>query len=76
MNKIVLWLKKEQGKLQKKYKKLISKEKGYDFRAVHIHITCGCGHRVNTPYWLKENARCTKCGKWVTTFQKVKEDLP
>ena len=75
MDKTVQWLKDKQDELQEQYKKILSKERGYDFRAVHLSVTCGCGYSYDTPYWIKENARCKKCGKRITTFQKVKDDV-
>jgi len=71
---IVKWLKRKQDELQEDYRNVISKEKGYDFRAVHITVTCGCGKNYKTPYWIKDNARCKKCGKWITTFQEPHKD--
>jgi len=40
---IVLWLKEEQNKLQKKFKKMITKqsENIYDFRGIWIDVTKG-----------------------------------
>ena len=62
---IITWLKKEQDKLQKKFKKKITNQrKGiYDFRGVWITVTCTCNYSFTTPYYIPHNGKCQKCGK-------------
>ena len=74
MNKIVSWLKEKQDELQEEYKTKLSNPNGYDFRGIHLSVTCGCAHSESTPYWINPNGKCKKCGKKITTFQKVKDD--
>lgn len=74
MNKTVRWLREKQDELQEQYKNKLSNNKGYDFRGVHLSVTCGCGESYSTPYWLSPNAKCKKCGKRITTFQKVRDE--
>ena len=75
MNKTVQWLKEMQDDLQREYKKILSKTNKYDFRSVHLSVTCGCGYSYDTPYWIKDNAKCRKCGKKITTFRKEDDAL-
>lgn len=74
MNNIVEWLREKQDELQEEYKKKLSNRKGYDFRGIHLSVTCGCAYGEKTPYWINPNGKCRKCGKKITTFQKVKDD--
>ena len=56
-------LKLKQDKLQEWYHKNIANTKEYDNRGVWIAVRCTCGYEFSTPYYIRKNGKCQKCGK-------------
>lgn len=74
-DEIVIWLREEQSKLQKEFKKRITKQRRgiYDFRGVWISVCCACSYRFATPFHIRDNGTCSKCGKLSYRAMRTKE---
>jgi len=72
---IVIWLRKKQDKLQKEFKKKITKQRKsiYDFRGIWIQPACACGNEFRTPYHIRDTGLCPKCNKLFCRAMKTNE---
>lgn len=65
-------LRKLQEIVQKFYRSRISEppKDVFDYRCVHVSITCGCGAKITTPWNVSDTCKCSKCGKSIFIYQK------
>lgn len=72
-DKLILFLRKEQIRIQNVLKKDIDfRYHGYNSFGVWIAFRCGkCGEEYNTPFNIRDNGRCGKCEKRVYSYQRM-----